>query len=185
MASGSCRKCWHQFLIATVVSYAWLKEKGGGGGQWSVLSCSICSVPSFTHLLHWDLPTFNMNIKQMGELPTLAPAMKGRSIYCLPIAIFLPSTSTKVARWANRHSGTHSPPQGIIIPDTRVAAKSNGALGLPGSWQFLLSYIEMEGMGELWAQFIKKCCQRLYCGITRIGQKSESLGRGEGEQPCV
>lgn len=40
-------------------------------------------------------------------------------------------------------------PWGIIIPDTRVAAKSNGAVGLPGSWQRLLSYIEMEGMGVL------------------------------------
>lgn len=39
-------------------------------------------------------------------------------------------------------------PRGIIIPDTRVAAKSNGALGLPSLWQPLLSYIEMEGMGD-------------------------------------
>lgn len=45
-----------------------------------------------------------------------------------------------------RHTLT---PRGIIIPDTRVAAKSNGALGLPGLGQLLLSYIEMEGMGEL------------------------------------
>lgn len=172
MASGSRCECWQQFLIATALSYAWLKGNWGGG------RCLFCraqsaACPSFTHLLRWDLPTFNGNIKQMEELPTLAPAMKGHSIYCLPIAIFLPSTSTKVARWANRHSGTHSTPRGIIIPDTRVAAKSNGALGLPGSWQLLLSYIEMEGMGELWALFIKNCCQGLYCGIMRIGQKSK------------
>lgn len=37
--------------------------------------------------------------------------MKSFSIYHLPIAIFCPPTSTKVARWANRHSGTHSPPR--------------------------------------------------------------------------
>lgn len=52
-----------------------------------------------------------------------------------------------------RHTLT---PRGIIIPDTRVAAKSNGALGLPGLGQLLLSYIEMEGMGELWTVFTMK-----------------------------
>lgn len=51
-----------------------------------------------------------------------------------------------------RHTLT---PRGIIIPDTRVAAKSNGALGLPGSGQPLLSHIETEGAGELCTVFIE------------------------------
>lgn len=59
----------------------------------------------------------------------------------------------KMSKQTFRHTLT---PQGIIIPDTRVAAKSNGALGLPCPWQPLLSYIEMEGMGKLWTVFMKK-----------------------------
>lgn len=39
--------------------------------------------------------------------------------------------------------------RGIIIPNTKAAGKSNGAVGLPGSEQAPLSYIEMEGTGEL------------------------------------
>lgn len=46
-------------------------------------------------------------------------------------------------------------PGGIIISGARVAAKSNGALGIPGSGRAPLSCIEMEGMGGLRAAFIE------------------------------
>lgn len=82
--------------------------------------------------------------------------MKCLSIYRLPISIFSSSyfdKGGKMSKQTFRHTLT---PGGIIISDTRVTAKSNGAVGLPGSGETPLSYIEMEGMGKLWTVFIYK-----------------------------
>lgn len=79
--------------------------------------------------------------------------MKCLSIYRRPISFFFFSSCPyfdwggEMSKQTLRHTLT---PRGIIISDTRMATESNGAVGLPGSGQAPLSYIEMEAMGKLW-----------------------------------
>lgn len=76
----------------------------------------------------------------------------------------------KMSKQTLRHTLT---PRGIIIPDTRVAAKSNGALGLPGSGRLPLPYIVMEGMIERWTMFIKNAARGFAVGLWELAKSQD------------
>lgn len=100
MASGCGCKCWHHFLIATILSYACMRRGEG-------VVFSFCAALLYISPITISTPlTWKSN--RWKNTPTLAPTIKNLSIYHPPTAIFLPPTSTKVARRANRYSSTHS-----------------------------------------------------------------------------
>lgn len=145
MAGGTCCKHGHYFLIATVFSYAWLK---GGGVVFSV-ALSLRSAKPYTQTA-WRPPHDLLGNQTDGRITHFSTCHE-MPLRIPPAHIHFFSLPLLRLRRQDGQTDTeaHIHPQGHHYIRHKTVAESNGAVGLPGSGQAPLSYIEMEAMGKL------------------------------------
>lgn len=107
--------------------------------------------------------------------------MKSFSIYRPPIVIFLPPSSSKVARWANRHSSTHSPRR-VSLSQTQELPPKVMELWVHlahGSFYFLkLKWKEWESPEH--CLFKKNAASGFTVGLWELAQSQEREGGVKG-----